>query len=293
MPRTELLTVGEAFEDLVFVNLPRIPRPGEELKTGDFRRLPGGGAVRTAIAAARLGVRTAIVSALGAEGEARLRAEGVTVRNLRRAGEPPAISVALSTRANRAFVTYNGVNDCLEPRLWEARAGFAARHVHFAFCPPRCRRWAGVVTSLRRRGITSSWDFGWNEPLVRDAGFAALAAALDVLFVNEDEALLYTAKTKMPAALDHWRDHARTTVVKLGREGARLVSASLNIHMPAGRVRAVDTTGAGDAFNGGWLTAFLRGWPPDHALALGNWVAGRAIRSAGGLDTLPFERELP
>src|SRR5689334_18038238 len=62
--RIDLLTIGEAFEDLVFFDLPRLPEAGEEMKTSRFTATIGGGAVITAIAAARLGLRTAIVSGL-------------------------------------------------------------------------------------------------------------------------------------------------------------------------------------------------------------------------------------
>jgi sugar/nucleoside kinase (ribokinase family) len=91
----DLVTVGDAFEDLVFVGLPRLPRAGEELKTPTLVRTIGGGAVITAIAAARLGVSSAVVTAVGASGEQRLREEGVKLIILRRPGEPAAVSAAL------------------------------------------------------------------------------------------------------------------------------------------------------------------------------------------------------
>ncbi|MGH7394804.1 MAG: carbohydrate kinase family protein, partial [Candidatus Methylomirabilales bacterium] len=60
-----LVCAGEAFEDLVFFGLPRVPAPGEELKTSSVLRTVGGGALITAVAAARLGTRTRVVSGLG------------------------------------------------------------------------------------------------------------------------------------------------------------------------------------------------------------------------------------
>ena len=67
MSRLELLTVGEAFQDLIFVGLPHMPRSGEEVRTARFVSAIGGGAVITAAAGARLGLRTALISALPAE----------------------------------------------------------------------------------------------------------------------------------------------------------------------------------------------------------------------------------
>jgi Sugar kinases, ribokinase family len=75
VPRIDLLTVGEAFEDLVFVGLPHMPRSGEELRTS-VRATIGGGALITATAASRLGLRTTVISALSAEAVRALRETG-------------------------------------------------------------------------------------------------------------------------------------------------------------------------------------------------------------------------
>ena len=97
MGTVDLVTLGEAFEDLIFLDLPRLPRLGEEIKTDRFVRSPGGGAVITAVAASRLGSRCRVVSGLGDGVKAVLRREGVEVHDLRRDGEDPALTAALST----------------------------------------------------------------------------------------------------------------------------------------------------------------------------------------------------
>ena len=281
--RAELVTAGEAFEDLIFYDLPRLPRPGEELKTSRFARAPGGGAIITAVTAARLGVRTAVLSAVSDTTGARLRAERVALRNLRRPGEAPAITAALSTGRERTFVTYNGVNDRLEPRLLREMDRVTAPHVHCAFFPAGCGRWATAVRRLRRRGRTVSWDFGWNPPLLDDAGFPALLAALDLVFVNEAEATLYAGMPSLAAAFTWWRRTARATVVKVGSRGAVYLAGGAVLRAPAARVRVIDTTGAGDAFNGGYLSAFVRGGDPGACLRRGNRAGAASVRKAGGL----------
>ena len=283
----DLLTVGEAFEDLVFVDLPKLPGPGEEVRTRTFLQTVGGGALITAVAAARAGTRCGIVSGLSPAGAALLLRERIAVTDLRRPGERPAISAALSTAGNRSFVTFNGVNDLLEPRLFRAMAHARARHVHLAFCPARCTRWKPVLNRLNRSGITSSWDFGWNEQLLDDPEFLPLVGLLDYLFMNEQEVLLYSRTTHVKRALDYWKAHARVTIVKLGPAGSRWVSADLDVSQRPPRVRAVDTTGAGDAFNGGFLAARLLDLSPVESLRAGNRVGALSTRSAGGIDGLP------
>ena len=289
----ELLTLGEAFEDLVFLGLDRLPNPGEEVRTSRFVRTVGGGAVITAVAAARLGARCGIWSALGAPAVTRLKADGVTVRNLMRRGEAHAVSAALSTSENRTFVTYNGVNDDLEHRLLVAAPAIRARHVHFAFYPRNCRRWIPQLKRLRARGTTTSWDFGWNEALLDDASFMTLVAELDLLFLNEQEARLYAGRRTLSAAVAAWRRSERAVIVKLGAQGSRWLSRTVDVHVPAPQTRVVDTTGAGDAFNGGVITARLRGQGPAEALRLGNRVGALSTRAAGGLDGLPLASDLP
>jgi sugar/nucleoside kinase (ribokinase family) len=291
--RVDLLTVGEAFEDLIFLGLDRLPRAGEEVRTSAFVQTIGGGAVITAVAAARLGLPTVLISALGERAEARMAEEGVRAVNLRAADEPPAITASLSTRVNRSFVTFNGVNDHLEPRLFDAVREVSARHVHFAFYPRDCNRWAELAARLRERGVGTSWDFGWNEALLADRGFARLINALDYVFVNEQEAALYTRRMSFGDAVAAWANHPHAAILKLGPKGSRWVGTGQDHAVAATRVKAVDTTGAGDAFNGGFLVARLRGHSAKTALKLGNFVGATSTRAAGGLDGLPRPDEVP
>jgi ribokinase len=281
--RLELVTAGEAFEDLIFYDLPRLPRAGEELKTSRFARAPGGGAIITAVVAARCGVRTGVISATSDLTRATLRDEGIALRDLRRDDEPPAITVAISTVRDRSFVTYNGVNDRLEARLLQEVPHVTARHVHCAFYPARCRRWIGVIRNLQARGCTVSWDFGWDPRLTDDSSFVRLLRILDLVFVNELEARLYAGRRSLPAAMTWWRRTARAAVVKLGPRGATYVSEQAVLRAPPPRVKAIDTTGAGDAFNGGYLSALVRGADAGECLRAGNEAGARATTKAGGV----------
>ncbi len=296
-----LLCAGEAFEDLVFFALDRLPDLGEEVKTDHFTATVGGGAVITAVHAARLGMKTGIISALGEAAVAQLKRERVSVTNLRKPNEAHAITAAMSTDEDRAFVTFNGVNAKLEARLAtalpaavgktpasaKASASNSARqertHVHLCFYPHDCSQWTRIVTRLRNRGVTTSWDFGWNEPLTGDRGLIDLIDALDFVFVNEREAKLYTGEPTLAAALPHWRQRKAITIIKQGEIGATWLAPDRDIHFPAPRVKVVDTTGAGDAFNAGFLVAWLRGESPAQCLAAGNKTGAASTRHAGGI----------
>jgi sugar/nucleoside kinase (ribokinase family) len=282
-----LLSAGEAFEDLVFVGLTRLPGPGEEVRTDQFSATIGGGAVITAVAAARLGLDVTLASGLSDAAVRRLRAERVRVANLRKPGEPHAVTAALSTGGERAFVTFDGMNTRLAPRLARVLTTTRASHVHLALYPRDTAAWARRVAALRRRGITSSWDFGWNDVLARDPGLPALIDALDIVFVNAGEAALYAAESRWEDAIHFWRTRRPITVIKLGANGCIALGRDEEIAAPPPRVKVVDTTGAGDAFNGGFLAAWLRGVPLRRCLIAGNRMGAASTRKMGGIDALP------
>jgi ribokinase len=282
--RVDVLTVGEAFEDLIFGGLPRLPRAGEELRVPHFSTSAGGGVIITAVACARLGLRARAMTALSNARARGLRKERVAVTNLIRPGEQPALTVALSLPGDRAFVTYEGVNRSLQPRFLAAlrQLGRRPRHVHFALSPENCAAWVPVVARLRRAGSTTSWDFGWNDRLVKDRAFPSLQASVDWLLLNDAEAKLYAGLVR--------RSHM---VIKRGPRGASALLNGSEIKTAAARASVVDTTGAGDAFNAGFLAGWLRGASIAQALRLGNYVGARSTEALGGLDALPTRRALP
>ncbi len=200
-----------------------------------------------------------------------------------------AVSVALSTRHDRAFATFDGVNEKLEARVLEqfGRRLPRATHVHIALGPREMSAWAQLLARLRARGITTSWDFGWHEDLATRRGFKALVGALDWVFVNEREARLYTGTSTLAQAATRWRTMARHTVVKRGARGAIALVDGAVLRVPAPKVKVVDTTGAGDAFNGAFLTALVHGRDVSDCLRFGARIGSLSTRAAGGIDGLP------
>lgn len=282
--RVDVLTVGEAFEDLIFGGLPRLPRAGEELRVPQFTTSAGGGAIITAVACARLGLRTRTLTALSPARARALRADRVGVINLLQPGEQAATTVALSMPGDRAFVTFEGINRSLQPRLISAlaRRGHRPRHIHFALSPQDCAAWLPLLTRLKGDGITTSWDFGWDDRLLKDRAFARLQASVDWLLMNVAEAKLYNGFVRQSQ-----------TVIKRGARGASAFVDGREVKSPPARASVVDTTGAGDAFNAGFLAALLRGATVAQALRLGNYVGARSTEALGGISGLPARRALP
>lgn len=276
----DLVSLGETFEDIIFHDLKGWPVLGQEQRCDRLLRTWGGGALLTAVASARQGLIVQVVSALAPAAQRFLKGENIKVRNLRRTGEAHALTVALSTLEDRAFVTYPGVNEVLEERFLGALASLRGRHLHLALEPRDCRAWGLALSQLRERKLTVSWDFGWNEELVRRPGFGQLLEHIDFLFLNESEASLYGP------GLD-WSWRPGITIIKLGKDGCLAWSGGRKQEVRGLAVKAVDSTGAGDAFNGGFLAGMLSGQDLPGSLQLGNRIGAASTLCAGGLEGLP------
>lgn len=276
----DLVSLGETFEDIIFHDLKTWPQLGQEHRCERLLRTWGGGALLTAVAAARQGLAVQVVSGLAAAAQRFLKSENIKVRNLRRCGEAHALTVALSTLEDRAFVTYPGVNEVLEERFLRSLIRLRGRHLHLALEPRDCQAWRQALSLLRERKVTVSWDFGWNEDLVVRPGFAPLLEQIDFLFLNESEARLYGS------GLD-WSDRPGVTVIKLGKQGCLAWSGKRKTAVGGLAVKAIDSTGAGDAFNGGFLAGMLAGHSLSDSLKLGNRIGAASTLCAGGLAGLP------
>ena len=302
----QLVCAGEFFTDLIFSELDRLPSLGQEVKTENFAVSVGGGAAITATAAALLGRPTELVtvwgsSALDREARRRLEASGVScARSQLRPGLASGVTVAVSTREDRCFLTYPGSSGVVEEHLLRADTldFFAmAGHVHFALTPSRWDAFRRAVRQLRDGGVTVSWDLGWDPAAGDSGGFHDVCRELDVVFLNESEARRYARARSTRRALAYFARAGNTVVVKQGAAGA---IASRNgrppVRVAAIAVEALDSTGAGDAFNGGFLDAWMAGKTVGEALLAGNICGGLSTRSPGGVTTLPtrseFEQQL-
>lgn len=297
MALRELVTAGEFYFDLIFYNLPYLPRLGEEMKTDNFALALGGGAVTTALTLAKLGNAVELVSVVGdtaldAFALAELRRGKVGTKYVKQqARTTGGITVAASLRRDRAFLTYVGANGLLERHLLSPairrRLG-RVRHVHFGLSPQRWQLFSRLAAWLRRRGVTTSWDLGWHPEAVRQRGFRRLCALLDVVFFNRDEALRYSGASSPKMALARLGRPGQCVVIKLGAQGALAVGRDgRRSSASALKVETIDTTGAGDAFNGGFLHAWLGGADLADCLRVGNACGALSTTAPGGSAGTP------
>ena len=292
----DLITVGEYYNDLIFHSLRRPPRLGEEIKTPHFARSPGGGAAITAFAARRLGLRVGIVAVMGDELELEpFRREKIdTSRVVIDPKRRTAVSVAVSTARDRYFLTSEGANAEFQKLLpWRQFYNYlaSARHVHFAFQPQQLAEAAWWLGRLRNDGVTTSLDVGWHPKLLGSPRLRGLVRGATIFLPNWLEARAITGATRPGQALAALAEWVDLPVIKLGARGAVASERGRVSRVPAPKARFVDSTGAGDAFDGGFLYGYLRGSSVEECLRWGNLCGSRATTAAGGIAGLPKRRE--
>ncbi len=289
--KLDLITVGEFYNDFIFYRLARLPRLGEELKTPHFARSPGGGAAITAVAARRLGLRVGIVTVVGDGAELEpLRKEKIDTRHaLTDPRKRTAITVAVSTRRDRYLLTCEGANAKFQDLLpWERLFPYfcSARHVHFAFAPQRLGAITRLLRRLRAAGVSTSLDVGWNPALRARRDFWECLGSTTIFFPNLMEAQALTGRRRPESALAALARVAPLPVMKMGPRGALAWDNGRPVHMPSPKSTVVDSTGAGDAFDGGFLYGYLRGRPLEECLRWGNLCGALSATAPGGVAGL-------
>jgi len=274
---------------------PSLPGLGEEGFASACGRETGGGAANTACGLSSLGLRAALLAIAGADEMAwfqqRFGARGVDASLMMTDPElATAITVAVSTPQDRIFYTYYGPNARLPATLaarhtWELLA--QARHVHFAM-PLDPQLLADLGDWLRARETSTSIDVGWQETWLADPISRPALAHVDWFLPNEHEAERMSGETEPKLMIDWFRRQgARGVALKLGREGSTAMRLDEFRVVSSIPVSPVDTTGAGDCFNAGFLYGVLKGMPIDGCLRLGNLCGAFSTQAPGGIAGFP------
>ena len=278
-----VVSVGRLYCDLIFTDVPRLPTYGTEVYAGGFGLHAGGGACITAAHLAGLGRASHLSSFLpsgpfGPSLRAEILGAGVDV-DLCRAADPELplqVTAALVGAEDRAFVTNRA--GPAAPRLRaETLREAGVVHMHIGELATLIEM-PELLNLAHGAGLTVSLDCSWDESIVAEDA-AQLIAAVDVFLPNTSEA---SRLVEMGVAAPF----APLTVIKDGASGASAWKGGREVHVAAEPLTPVDTTGAGDAFNAGFLHAWLDGRALTECLGGGNQAGARAISTRGGFGPL-------
>jgi ribokinase len=280
----DVYVVGSVNADLV-VRLPALPRPGETVTGGTFERHGGGKGANQAVAAARAGAAVRMVAAvgdddLGAEAIAQLEAEGIDISAVQRLADAPTgvALIAVDEAGENQIAVASGANAVLSAGAVErALAGAAPGGVVLlgleipdapVLAGARAARAAGLSVVLNPAPARALPD--------------ALLALSPLLTPNRDEACALSGEREPEAAARALAERTGApAVVTIGAGGALLADGGSVARLPAPEVDAVDTTGAGDAFNGALASALAGGAELEAAVRSAIAVAAESTRTHG------------
>jgi len=281
----DLLVVGDCNPDLLLAGGDVEPEFGQREKLVESARLVvGGSAAIAACGAARLGLDTAFVGAVGRDLLGTFMLDALADRGVDVSGcvaaeaIPTGVTVAMVRGDDRAILTAPGAIPTLTAAAIDRDLLRASRHLHLASFHLLDGLRPGLeelVAEAHEAGLTVSLD-PQGDPGGGDTGLLRrLAAQVDVLFVNEQE----------DAALDS--AGCPLVVVKRGARGALARTPAGTVEAAAPAVEVVDATGAGDSFDAGFLAAHLAGEELPAALALACACGALSTRAVGGTAAQP------
>ena len=299
----DVLVIGDCNPDIVLSGPDVQPEFGQREKLVPEAALAvGGSGSITACACARAGLRTAFVGATGDDLYGRFMLGELSRSSVDTSlcpvieGSATGLSVVLSRGADRAILTHLGTIDRLEAGHLRPEALARARHVHISsyfLQPGLAELLPGLVSSLRPLGVSLSVDPNWDPSGRWDGGLVALLPSLALFLPNAAEAQAMSGRSTPAEAALALAGRGTTVVVKDGSRGCVAARDGQLYRQGPFPVASADTTGAGDAFNAGFLSAWLSGRAlPEclrYACAYGA-LSTRAIGATGALGT-PAEVE--
>ena len=277
-----VLCVGRIYCDIIFTGIDHLPALGEEKFASEVSLHAGGGAYITAAYFALLGRPVSLQATLPSGPFAgfirdELKQSGIDIDHCveSQTTDGPQLTVALSMHNDRAFITKRSGSALPSPTInWQEYPSIS--HLHIGELATLCEC-PTLVADAHEAGVTVSLDCSWDDGVFSREDLDLLLSDVDIFLPNEAE---YDKLVTLGF-------HAQNTwlcVIKMGELGARAIQGSETTSSMAKAVEVVDTTGAGDAFNCGFIHAWLNGTSLEGCLALGNDCGAQAVTTIGGIN---------
>jgi ribokinase len=302
MTRPKICVVGAANLDLISY-VPRLPRMGETLHGTRFHMGYGGKGANQAVMAAKLGGDVAMVTKLGQDifGENTLKnfqswgvdTQHVLFTDQAFSGVAP---IAVDPDGHNSIIIVTGANDLLTlEEIEAARSTIAAAQILVCQLEIPLEITLAALRVARQEGVTAIFNPAPARPDLPEE----LYQLSDIFCPNESETELLTGwpvnslEEAEAAARVLLERGAGQVILTLGERGSLLVTAEDSTQVPATPVKALDTTGAGDAFVGSLAYFLAAGKPLTEAMRRANHIAAISVQSSGTQTSFPVAADLP
>jgi ribokinase len=300
MTRFDVIGFGALNVDTL-LKVDKLAGAEEESFIQDSTEACGGSAANTMVGLARLGCKVGFVGKVADDHEGKLqidcfKTEGVDTDGIIRAkkGKSGVCLGFVDKKGARALYINSGVNDTIEFRELKPAYVSQTQFLHLSsFVGEKSFRTQKKLMSFLPDSVKISFDPG---SLYAQKGFAAIEPIIQnstVMMPNAMELELLTGQTEIPKGAAMLIDMGVEIVaVKLGSKGCYVTNGEEKKTIQPFKVPVVDTTGAGDAFNAGFLYGLLHDKTLAECGRLGNFVASRCVMKMGARDGLPYEKDL-
>jgi sugar/nucleoside kinase (ribokinase family) len=308
MPKYDILVPGELNPDLILSDPDLDPRFGQaETLVQHAALTPGSSSAIFACGAARLGLKVAFVGVVGDDLFGRFMIEALTSRGVDTSHiiidprQQTGLTVILNRVSDRAMLTHLGAIDALRADQISDSLLAQTRHLHLASYFLQTNLQPDVPNLFRRAhslGLTTSLDTNW-DPAETWCGVHDLLPLVDVFLPNENEARALMRTDAVEDAARGLGAYAKVVAVKRGADGGLAIQGDTApdgagdtiVRAPAIPVKVIDTVGAGDTFDAGFIYGFLQGWPLEKSLQLGIACGSLSTQKSGGLAGQPTLEE--
>ncbi|MBP0597547.1 ribokinase [Herbaspirillum sp. LeCh32-8] len=296
-----IVIIGSINMDLV-LRVPRMPLPGETLAGEKFMTIPGGKGANQAVACARLsapGTPVAMVACVGGDAFGRQMRASIVASGIDDSfidsidGEATGIaSIMVDQQAQNSIVIAAGANGRLDiEHIERARSLIASASIVLLQLEVPIPTVLHAVDVAHGMGKTVVLNPAPAQPLPKE-----LLQKIDYLILNEIEAAMLAEEASEDIPLLARKLHAlgaRNVVVTLGEKGVYgSFEKAGQRHQDAKKVKALDTTAAGDTFIGGFLAALVQGRDEFDAIAYGQAAAALSVTRAGAQTSIPTRDEV-
>ncbi|WP_274651137.1 carbohydrate kinase family protein [Paenibacillus humicola] len=301
--RRSVVVLGELNVDFIVTGKDVTPEWNREKTVDSFRAVLGSSSAITACGLAGLGLDVSFVSVVGDDSFGafcieRLQAMGVRTDFVK--ADPAlqtGVTLSLSDGSDRALLTYMGAIPHLAPDYLPEDLFDRADHIHFGsyYLQTGMKpHWNALFAEARKRGVTTSFDTGWDpdERFDRDE-ISRLLEHTDMFIPSEDELLHIWGAGDIEQADEALSGYGGMAAVKRGARGAMLLDRGKRIcSVQAYNLVPVDTTGAGDSFNAGLIYGRLTGKTGRELLLFASACGAMATQRIGGASSVPDAAEV-
>ncbi len=286
----KILVVGSINMDLV-VRVPHAPMPGETVLGGDFETYPGGKGANQAVAASRMGGDVTMVGRVGNDdfGDTliqKLVEDGIkTTHVIKDSTAATGIAmIPVAADGENAIVVASGANmQVSEEDVNQARPLMREADILLVQLECPLETVTAAVELAKAYDVPVVFNPAPAQPLSK-----ALLNDLDYLTPNQSELMRLTGESDIDQAIQKLKDWGvKKLILTLGANGARVITQDMDEHLPSFEVTAVDTTAAGDAFNGALAVALAEGQPLLDAVWMGMAAGALAATKRGAQTSLP------